>query len=137
MNNVQFNVRGVGKEILLDTMRLVFKVTAHKNATHWAIIPKKGLVLFWFKPENIAKEQINVFLSPSNPELVTDMIWSWLEQNRDKVKEFSDDTWYFGQADSDVLIKPAFRVYCEDWGHVAGSPCAICGIRPAFAWYGK
>ena len=67
---------------------------------------------------------------PLDLEGATDLARRWLEALPIKDRP--------GWIDMDGDCEPiAFRVFCDDWGHVCGHHYRIVGIQGAHAWYGK
>lgn len=64
---------------------------------------------------------------PLNVEDIADFVGLWLKNSAD----------YGKQPDHDGDNGKGFRVFTQDWGHVAGYHYAVVGVQPAWAMYGK
>ena len=62
------------------------------------------------------------------------MVQAWLAS--DEAKQTVKEGWD-RDLDHDGSNGPGWRVYCEDWGHVATYSAAICAVKPVWLWYGK
>lgn len=130
MDNRVFNVNGEGKEMLRDTLRLAFaQEGSNTTAKGYIIDPKKGMILLWYN-ENPSIP----FPSALNVDAATEVVWQWL-QTEPQIEHESH--WDQDYVDGDVSTDLGWRVYCEDWGHVARHHGAIVAIKPAYMWYGK
>lgn len=133
MDNKIFNVNGSGQKMLEDTLQLVFFQSSERTVTKsWSLCPKKGLILYW--SNNVDGIDVNSFLTPLTAEEVTPMVWAWLNSDGALVTEMIG---YDKDADHDGSNSLGWRVFVEDWGHINGSPYAICAIKPAYMWHGK
>lgn len=130
MDNRVFNVNGRSKEQFKATMKLAFlnEYGDMQTAKAWEFIPKKGLVFYWTDSKG------DKFPVPVSVEGASEIAWEWLQSDQAKEMEFAS---WDHDADHDGSNDLGFRVYCEDWGHVAGRWEAIVAVRPAYCWYGK
>lgn len=128
MDNRIFNVNGSTKEHLQKTLELAFGIVSDKcKCDGYFINPQYGMVLMrWLSDKDIP------FPSPLTAESVTNIVWDWLKSNPQV--EFKD---WDANEDHDGSNSLGWRVYCENWGHVAGRSGTIVAVRPAFMWYGK
>ncbi|SEN68142.1 hypothetical protein [Nitrosomonas marina] len=81
------------------------------------------MILYW------TNEGVNDALPlpcPMDLDGSVEVVKSWLKQ-----VDYNDDH------DIDGSVKKGWRVFTEQWGHVAGSAYAICAIQPVWALYGK
>lgn len=132
MDNRIFNVNGEGLDMLVQTLKLVFRQEgANTKAKAWRFIPGKGFVLLWHANTNSGA---TAFPVPMEPEEVAPLVMRWLETP--EAQEMACEGWDKDE-DHDGSNDRGWRVYCEDWGHVGGESYAICAIRPVFLWYGK
>ena len=130
MDNRIFNVNGKGSELLKNTLALAFAQNGtHTKAKGWLFNKKKGLILIWVDCEGASK-----FMAPLSALDVAPMVEQWLASEEAASMEF--ESWDADQ-DHDGSNSMGWRVYCEDWGHVADRYQAICAIRPAYMWHGK
>ena len=130
MDNRVFNVNGRGDEMLLDVLRLVFKQAGQNTrCAAWIQAKEHGLILLWHKTENS-----HGFPTPLKPESCLKFVSEWLAS--DQVKQVARVGWD-ADYDGDASNADGWRVYCEDWGHVADNHYAICAITPAAMWLGK
>lgn len=119
----------------LPAMLVVALSTAPGNlATHYFIHKDFGLVLLW--NEDSVSLSDAVVVKPLPPMSVDDFVMGWIKQT--KPEDFStQDGWDKKYDDSDVSNRKGFRMYNEDWGHVAGSFYGIVAIKPVYMWSGK
>lgn len=158
MDNFAINVTARGRESLRLALALAFENNAPgKKATHWVEVPGVGIVLMWHadklhysrdsegelipnderytRTDEVDESKSGVaqssrFIAPLSAETAVGTVWNWLESLEDK-------DYYGSLNDCDVTERRAWRVYCENWGHVQGSSYAICAIQPVWAWLGK
>ena len=133
-DNRIFNINGKGKEMLLSALRLALaQRSTRADAAGYALDSDKGMVLLW----HVAEGGI-AFPAPLKAEQAVEVVWTWLESGPTVLQADTDSDY-----DHDGHNSAGWRVYCEDWGHVAlskASPCshyAIVAIKPVFLWYGK
>jgi hypothetical protein len=130
-DNRIFNINGKGDEMLLDTLRLVFKQNGF-GCSGWKFSIDHGLILTW----HVDKEcNINAFPEKLNADQCLPIVSSWLKGKEAKTVKHTLNWDMF--TDHDGSNSEGWRVYCEDWGHVAGLHIAICAIKPVTLWYGK
>jgi len=133
MDNRVFNVNGIGKETLRDTLRLVLRQEWNKDNTceGWRVSKTHGLIILWHV-EN--QEHGTKFITPLGYEPLTDLVWEWLES--DEANEIELVKW---DADyqHDGSNSYGWRVYCEDWNKVDNDVYAIFTITPSYMWHGK
>lgn len=146
MDNILFDIRG-DKTNLEAALSYLATINEPKC---YAIIPTKGLVLFWHK-EN---EKVNFefpsigepgwepgksFKASVEPKKFDipwrDFVKSWVTNANPN--DFELDDWEKDQEDSDISTDNGFRMSCSTWGHVGGNHYAYALIKPIFAWYGK
>lgn len=94
----------------------------------WTQTAEHGLILLWSDVVG------NPFPSPMSAFAVFPMVQSWLAGDFAKTVTQSR---MCENADHDGHNVKGWQVYCEDWGHVGSQHYAICGIKPAWIWYGK
>ena len=68
------------------------------------------------------------------PEDFIPFLWSWLA-DPESLKVEQKDWDRFGTHDGSN--EAGWRVYCEDWGHVANESSAFCAVKPVYLWLGK
>jgi hypothetical protein len=132
MDNRIFNVNGEGLENLIKTLKLCFDLEDASGAKGWSFSTKHGLIFHSYQ----CSQRMNTFPAKLSPEECAKMAYSWLSGDEAKTVILTND-WDKEVDDYEVDSYPAWRVYCEDWGHVNGSWSAICGILPTFGWSGK
>lgn len=134
MDNFEFNIRGRTKETFALAMRIAFddlEDTEKTTAKYWFQTKYHGLVLLWADDKY---KKTTPFPGPMNVNTAIEFCWNWLENaNREEFELEKMDAYYDGDGSS----KPAFRVFCEEWGHVDECQFAICAILPTWAWIGK
>lgn len=136
MDNRIFNVNGRTDEMLLDTLKLVFRQRqcgrADKEPTccAWKFDPKYGLIILWSDYGDTTVNRIPDMTATQ----IFPMVQAWLAS--DEAIQTIREGWD-RDLDHDGCNGPGWRVYCEDWGHVANYSAAICAIKPVWLWYGK
>ena len=115
--------------MLLDTLKLVFAQKDMTVCRAWAFSQKHGLILLW-NPDTDS----TVLPAPMNAEQCLAFVTAWLASAEAKTVEKSG---WDGACDHDGSDSTGWRVYCDDWGHVAGFHGAICAIKPVILWHGK
>lgn len=127
-SNEIFNVNGRGDELLLKALELKFAQCGRK-CEGWKQSKKSGLILTW-----CGGKGINIFPAKMTASECVSFVSNWLKGDFAKTVELAP---WCGNADHDGHNEDdGWQVYCNDWGHVEGWE-AICGIRPAYIWYGK
>ena len=134
-DNQIFNVNGHGDEGLMKTLELVFLQRGSNTSVNGMTITRKhGLILHWCKPDSgYGAKDITELPSLSLDEIfykVKDYLGS------DEADEAELGSWD-GDTSHDGDNSAGWRVYVEDWGHVANQWSAICGIKKIYAWHGK
>lgn len=136
MDNRVFNVNGKGEYWLLEALKLAFAQKAGfynrdkpYTCNGFMFDQKKGLILLWTDCNGSSK-----FPVPLTAEAVAPIVWQWLQSEEAKLVEL--DGWD-KDADHDGSNSYGWRVYCEDWGHVANKWQAIVAVTPAYMWHGK
>lgn len=134
MDNRIFNINGAGEEALAQVLELAFSHGSFndRKCTHYVIHPQKGMILLWYKSDYDKEAQ--GFPCPLTAKGVTPIVAQWLQSSEAAKIELAD---WDVDADHDGSNELGWRVYSEDWGHVAGRHGAICAITPAYMWYGK
>lgn len=131
-DNRIFNVNGElkpdGEKLLLAALELAFATSGFKHAKAWRYSTTHGLILDWhcFKGNN-------AFPAPLDAKGVFPIVLQWM--NSPEAGAVQLDKWD-SDYDHDGHNGLAWRVYCEDWGHVDGRD-SIVAIKRTYAWYGK
>ncbi len=134
MDNRIFNVNGHGDEFLRDVLDLAFRQHSPRGCCRaWLSHPQKGFILLWSDELDSGLGVINK-LPAISAAGVLPLIVSWLTS--DEAAKVPCEGWD-ANADHDGSNSRGWRVYCEDWGRVAGSFGAICAVKPAYLWHGK
>lgn len=128
MDNRQFDITSDNPSDLQLVLQLAFGVgrNAMPNmATHWAVAKATGqpdtlVLLRWHEGD------AHPLPAPLDDEGATVLVRRWL-----------DAADYGNEPDIDGSAEKGWRVFNESWGHVHSYRSAICGIRPAWALYGK
>lgn len=143
MENTLFNVMGTlpkyerDENLLLDALKLAFKVSDHSKAKAFRIDKKKGLILYW--SEHTEKsEPINKFITPLTAEQIHPQVHAFLRSCYDgeikvELEEFDEAM----DEDDDITSVEGWRVYTEKWGRIDGDTYAFLAIKPAYENYGK
>ena len=125
MNNGIIDIRAQTKREFDLSLELIF---THQKATHYLDHKDYGLIFFWNKDRIKDQEAIQLPFGMFSKQ-AAEMAWGWLENQKDeRFKEYID---------MDGSLTRAFRVFNENWTHVAGSHYAICAVQPIWAWHGK
>jgi hypothetical protein len=82
---------------------------------------KKTLILLWK-----AEQDALALPYPLDLKEAVSFVAGWLRNAE-----------YGREPDHDGDNGKGWRVFTEDWGHVAGHRCAIVAVQPAWAMYGK
>lgn len=141
MDNFALNVVSEGKESF--KLALQIALSHHTKASHYAVIDhdadvnewtKKGgkrktLVLFWTDDESF-KPKPSAFPCDMKGAALFEFVWHWLEDCWEKRAHGQEP-------DHDGDNGNGWRIFNEDWGHVAESHYAFVGIQPVWAMYGK
>lgn len=135
MDNVQFNVRGEGREDLLRALQLGFSVAEYSGAIGYKVINDKGLVLYWTEAEGIEK-----FIVPMSPEQIMPTVEAFLqdfyEYNSYGIK-LSEEEWDDEPDDYEIDGYHGWRVYTETWGRVGDDWRTFLAITPSYCWSSK
>jgi len=137
MDNRIISIQSEGRHDFNLGFQLMFGKSAKLKATHYFEHPSKGFILLWneYKWRFEQPTGISNILSASKLpyamgwEAASDLAWGWLqEREEDEYQEYLDHDGSDGKG---------FRIYNEQWGHVADCSYAILGLIPVHAWYGK
>lgn len=126
MDNFKIDVVSEGAADLALAMQLA---VGERKVVGYAILPKKGMVLFWAHRPAADKEYRSLPFE-MDWQKATDFARNWLGSA--SVRE-----WDGAEPDHDGDNGKGFHLYNEDWGHVAGMWGAIVAVKPAWAMYGK
>lgn len=111
-----------------DTLDLAMRIAFlhHRTATHYCIHPEKGLVFFW--AESTRSSIWKSIPLPFELDYLGAADWArrWLREQD-----------YGPEPDHDGSNVRGWRVYNEDWGHVADDWAAFVAIHPEWAMLGK
>lgn len=124
-DNRVFNVNGSSLERLVATLELAMQ---SGHAKGWSFSKDHGFILFDYG------ECENKFPAELSAQAVAPMAFAWLKSP--DALSMTCSGWD-ADCDHDGDNSPGWRVYVEDWGHVAGKWGVHCAIRPAFMWHGK
>lgn len=129
MDNQIFDVNGETKEQLLKTIELALLIPYKRSLNGWEFDPKKGFILSTYG------DKMNKFPVAVSAEIITDMVWDWLQTDEAKNVPARDswDTDY----DHDGHNDKGWRAYLEEWGHIGDRWGAILCVKPCYLWYGK
>lgn len=125
MDNGIIDIRAKTRKEFNLSFELIF---TNKKATDYLDHKDYGLIFFWYKDKINGQETVKL---PFNMDAThaADMAWGWLENQPDeKFKEYID---------MDGSLIRAFRIFNENWTHVAGSHYGICAVQPIWGWFGK
>lgn len=130
-DNRIFSMNGCDEDMLLDTLRLVFKQEECRDCDGWSTTAEHGLVLLKYTTNAPGEQKFPV---PLTADQVFPMVAQWLKSDGAKNVVRRD---FDAPYDGDVANEPGWRVYCEDWGHVGDFTNALCAIKPVAVWLGK
>jgi len=132
-SNRIFNVNGRldrgGDKLLRDAMDLALRLSDHKVVA-WRSTKEHGLILDWCATDDLPSNKLP---APLDADGAMPFVLAWLKS--DEAKAIKLDKWDVDY-DHDGHNGPGWRVYCGDWGHVAGWQ-AIVAVKRVFMWYGK
>lgn len=140
------DVTSEGDEALGLAIRLAWPGASGGKATHYKAVGLAEKTLYYGEPAHRHSTTVHE-LSTGVPTLI--LLW---HGERDALAlpyplELGDAIQFvagwlrnapFGkEPDHDGSNGKGWRVFTEDWGHVAGHHCAILAVQPAWAMYGK
>lgn len=132
-DNRLFNVNGCGDEFLAKVLELAFEQEGRNTkCSHYAIHPEKGMILLWYNDSS--DKTVQRLPCEMTAKGLVPLISQWLkseEAEKIAMGDWEDDI------DHDGSNSKGWRVYCEEWGHVANYRGAICAIKPVYLWHGK
>lgn len=122
-DNYRFDVMGGD---LAQSLALAF--TGARTVKGWRVQERENepprLILYWF-----IEGEKNVTPTPAPLDLSTTVAF---------VQQWLDATpWDPKHPWGEIWTAKGCRVYCEDWGHVAGDHGAFVAIEPYQLWIGK
>jgi hypothetical protein len=146
MDNRTVDIVSEGKKALQHAIGIIWSNAPGGKATHYKIAKYEEKVDYYGTPTSrhivSTKESIDGVLTlilfwhaekdaialpyPLTEDEAVNFIDGWLT----KVE-------YEGQPDHDGDNGKGWRVFTEQWGHVAGNHYAIVGVQPVWAMYGK
>lgn len=126
-DNMRVDVSAEGRADFNTAFHLLFDLARKGKAVAWNVIPGKGLVLYWVLPERApVPAGVAALPFPMGPSAAVEFAWHWLEQ--------AD---YGPQPDHDGDNTKGWRVYNEEWGHVADDYRAFMAVAPVWMMHGK
>lgn len=129
MNNRIISIQSEGRKSFDLAFKLMFdRDFGDMKATHYFKHPTKGFILLWHE-ESFGEVKAIKLPFAMDWQIAANLVWGWLLEREDKE--------YQEYLDHDGSNGHGFRVYNENWGHVAGSHYAILAVLPVWAWYGK
>lgn len=130
MDNRIFNVNGKGGPMLAEALALAFKQESiNTRCEAWVFSQKHGLILLWH-----AEKGAHPMPAPMLAHECVPFVMSWLKSPQADTVE---KTGWDADTQHDGSNSDGWRVYCEDWGHVAENHYAICAVKPVKLWHGK
>ena len=145
MDNKQIDITAEGDDLLELALKLVWNTNTTK-AIQYMDTKLRSVTKYYGTPtdEHITVSQIGIVGVP------TLILFSWdtvnainlpypmdLEDTLFFVKGWLKHADYGEEPDHDGCNNVAWRVFTENWGHVAGYPSTIMGVQPKWAMYGK
>jgi hypothetical protein len=134
-----FNVNGVDEELLVKALELCilqdsgYDYGAKESVTSWRFSKTHGLLLSTYREND--PNLWNKFIVPLSIEEAAGFAFQWLDSP--DARSVPVGEWENRHDDYDVDSDVAWRVYCDDWGHVDGDWRAFCAVKRVYAWYGK
>lgn len=135
MDNRHISVQSEGRKSFDLAVQLVFENAPGGKATHYFEHSEKGLIFLWHEDKflnpvgSLVTKEASKLPYAMDWKAAADLAWGWLQER--KHEEYRE------VLDHDGSNGKGFRIYNEDWGHVAGSFYAILAVLPVWAWYGK
>lgn len=134
LDNPVFNVKGQGKEMLLEALKLGIACVGHSSFEGYRIDDKHGIVLYWTGSD---KEGYQKFMLPSKPEDITDQVFQAVSNIEVEIDE-KDEHWDRKITDDyDIDNDLGWRLYTERWGHIDEEWQACLAIVPSYLWTSK
>lgn len=114
-DNRILNINGYGKKMLKDAIKIACsKGNKFETKIEASIFDlNSGLILLWTPCEAATK-----FEKPLSSNEMTEIAFKWLSSEEAMKMKFEG---WDSDADHDGSNSIGWRVYCEDWGHVAES----------------
>lgn len=146
MDNRQFDITSEGEKALAMAIRIAWDNAPGGKAVHYKVVKVKSDTRYWGEPTSHHSTN-----SKEDKEGIPTLILFWSDDKDTiplpyplEVEEAIPfiNGWLkkaeFGQEpDHDGDNGKGWRVFSDDWGYVAGNRCAILGIQPTWAMYGK
>ena len=121
-DNALFDIQSEGRETFNKAFELVWKIAGNRTATYY-FMHKSSMVLCWCETDM----KIGVRLPyPMNMEAARDFMWHWLSNAP-----------YPVDPDIDGDVSKGWRIYNEDWGHVADHWQAFLAVEPVHMLHGR
>lgn len=165
MDNLSIDITSEGRESLAHALTVVWPNAAGGKATHYRVVNvSRNCKYYTHEIRKGMKANVDlhqecpeqIYVSHHEEELPADdgsqtLILLWHEEQNatplpypltlDKAISFVAD-WlsqadYGSQPDHDGSNGKGWRLFTNDWGHVAGHHYGIVGVQPAWAMYGK
>lgn len=146
MDNRTIDVVSEGNKDLEMALSIIWNNCPGGKATHYKMMKLKEEYQYYGTPTNNHYKNLN-----EDPEGTDTMILLWheekgalelpyaleLEDAIHFVKGWLKKITYGAEPDHDGDNGKGWRVFTEQWGHVANHSYAIVGIQPKWAYYGK
>lgn len=97
-----------------------------RKAEGYRIDSEYGFVLYWAPDSYGMGYKVIELPYRMNMEQAAELAWGWL-----------NSVPYPDEPDNDCSNHKGFRIYNEDWGHVAKDHYAFLAIQPQWIMYGK
>lgn len=139
MDNFAFDV--TAKSRATFDLAMMIATSDNSEATHYAVLTLPVKSNEWTKEDKRKRGTLVLFRGPGMKEAVpfphplkhaalTEFVWDWLRH-----------MWETGEAgdepDHDGSNSHGYRIFNEEWGHVAGHFEAFVAIQPVWAMHGK
>jgi len=125
MDNFKMDVHTTGDKSL--EMCIELAMVRNSKVVGYAI-HEGSMVLFWYEPST-KPAGYSPLPMPFSSKFTTAFVAEWLKSQPIPTNSMWSD---------DIEIGEAFRVSCDDWGHIQPfGPSAFLRITPSAAWYGK
>lgn len=146
MDNRTIDIVSEGNKALEMALNIVWANCPGGKATHYKIVKLKEEVEYYGSPtdrhyttlkEDKEGEDTLILLWNEEKGALPLPYFLELEEAINFIKGWLKKAEYQEQPDHDGSNGKGWRVFNEQWGHVAGHHYAIVGIQPQWAMYGK
>lgn len=146
MDNRTIDIVSEGNKSLEMALNIIWTNCPGGKATHYKIVKLKETISYYGKPTDSHYSKLE---EDQEGEETLILLWHEekgaavlpypleLEDAISFVKGWLKNTNYHDEPDHDGSNGKGWRIFTEQWGHVAGHSYAIVGVQPRWAMYGK